>query len=49
MNNGTTQYMTSFHYNILVRAGMSLPAFIFLKIILLVEFLYYIPNGSKYK
>ena len=49
MNNGTTQYTASFHYNILVRAGMSLPAFLLLEIILLIKFLYYIPDESKYK
>lgn len=49
MNNGTTQYTASFHYNILVMAGMRIPAFLLLKIILLVKFLYYIPNASKYK
>lgn len=49
MNNGTTQYTASFHYNILVRAGMSLPAFLLFKLKLFVKFLYYIPNKSKYK
>lgn len=49
MNNGTTQYTASFHYNILVRAGIPLPAFLLFKLKLFVKFLYYIPNKSKYK
>lgn len=35
MNNDTTQYTVSFHYKILVMAGIRIPAFLLLKIILL--------------
>lgn len=41
---------TQLHFIIiLVRAGMSLPAFLLLKIDFLVKFLYYIRNRNKYK
>lgn len=42
---------TQLHFIIkfLVMAGMRIPAFLLLKIILLVEFIYYIPNTNKYK
>lgn len=40
---------TQLHFiiKILVMAGMRIPAFLLLKIILLVKFLYYIPNANK--
>lgn len=37
MNPGTTQYCASFHYNILVIAGMRIPAFLYVKILLLLS------------
>lgn len=41
---------TQLHFIIiLVRAGMSLPAFLLFKLKLFVKFLYYIPDENKYK
>ncbi len=42
---------TLFHFiiELLVIAGMRIPAFLFIKIHVFVKFLYYIPNANKYK
>lgn len=49
MNNGTTQYTASFHYNFWSEQVCRYLLFLLLKHILLVKFLYYIPDESKYK
>lgn len=49
MNNGTTQYTASFHYNFWSEQVCRYLLFLLLNFILFVKFLYYIPNESKYK
>ncbi len=49
MNNGTTQYVTSFHYNFWSEQVCHYLLFCCQNIYFLVKFLYYIPDGNKYK
>lgn len=49
MNNSTTQYVTSFHYNFWSEQVCRYLLFSLLKLYFLVKFLYYIRNENKYK
>lgn len=49
MNNGTTQYTASFHYNNFDYGRYADTCFFIAKNYTFVKFLYYIPNENKYK